>query len=69
VAASGIRQETTEAADADIPTDVALQFHLDETEPAKRARDQITGMIGDQEERRCRIGVVNGDRAWLVGGQ
>ena len=67
--AERVRQAAPEPGDADIPGDVALQFRRDETEPAERARHQIAGMIGDQEERRCRIGVVSRHRPRLVRGQ
>ena len=51
-----VRQKPAETGDADVPGDVPLAFGLGNAEPAERARHEIAGVIGDQQERRFSAG-------------
>jgi hypothetical protein len=45
---------------------VTLAIHLSDAQSAERARDQIAGVVGDQQKRRFPAVVVYRDRCRLV---
>jgi hypothetical protein len=62
-------QEPAHTGDADVPGDVPLAFGHVDAEPADRARHDVAGVVGDQQERRRSAFIVGRNRGRLVGRQ
>ena len=60
------RQRVGDAGDADIPGDMPLEFAGRQAEIAKRAGNDAAVMVGCQQERRGRFGVVLQDRCNII---
>ena len=56
-------------ANPDVPGDVTLELALRHAEPPERLRDDLSGVVGGQEERRRAVRIEHDDRIRLVVGE
>ena len=69
MASSASANCAAEPGNADVPGDVPPQLRFGNAEPAEHTRNEIAGMVGDQQKRRCPAGIANRYRRRLVDGQ